>query len=88
MGLKIIIIILFIAVLISLGSAFFFLLKDQGSPSRKTLYSLGIRITLAALLMISIFYGLYTGQLGSSAPWDTGLRSSVNNAETAPLRTP
>jgi hypothetical protein len=72
MWLKVIIVILFVAVLISLSSAFVFLLKDQGSASKRTLYALGIRITLAALLLISIFYGFNTGKLGSSAPWDRG----------------
>ncbi|TQV70713.1 DUF2909 domain-containing protein [Exilibacterium tricleocarpae] len=72
MWLKIIIVVLFLAILASLSSALVFLLKDMGSQSRRTLYALGIRITLAALLMLSIFYGIYTGQLGSQAPWDRG----------------
>ena len=72
MWLKIIIVVLFIAILVSLSSALVFLLKDMGSKSKRTLYALGIRVTLAALLLISIFYGLHTGQLGSSAPWDRG----------------
>ena len=72
MWLKVIIVILFIAVLISLSSALVFLLKDMGSESKRTLYALGVRITLAALLLLCIFYGLKTGKLGSSAPWDAG----------------
>ncbi|MAZ88842.1 MAG: hypothetical protein CL693_14490 [Cellvibrionaceae bacterium] len=76
MWLKVLIVILFIAVLLSLSSAFVFLLKDMGSSSKRTLYSLGIRLTLAALLLGSIFYGLSTGQLGSSAPWDKGPQPS------------
>ncbi len=84
MWLKVLIVILFIAVLLSLSSAFVFLLKDMGSPSKRTLYSLGIRLTLAGLLLGSIFYGLSTGQLGSSAPWDKGPRASErpNTTET------
>ena len=70
MWLKVIIVVLFLAVLASLSSALVFLLKDTGNQSKRTLYALGIRITLASLLLISIFYGLYTGQLGSRAPWD------------------
>lgn len=73
MLLKIIIILLFIGVLISLSSGLVFLLKDMVSPSQRTVYALGIRITLATLLMSCIFYGLYTGQLGSQAPWDIKL---------------
>lgn len=72
MWLKIIIVVLFVAVLFSLSGALVFLLKDMGSPSRRTLHLLGIRVSLAALLLASIFYGLYTGQLHSSAPWDRG----------------
>lgn len=73
MGLKIIVVLLFLSLLISLTSGLVFLLKDIESPTKRTLYALGIRITLAALLLITIFYGLYTGQLGSGAPWDRKL---------------
>ena len=73
MELKIIIVVLFIALLISLTSGLVFLLKDIESPSKRTLYAMGTRITLASLLMGTIFYGLYTGQLGSGAPWDKKL---------------
>lgn len=72
MWLKVLIVFLFIAVLISLSSALVFLLKDMGSRSKRTLYALGIRVTLAGLLLLCIFYGFSTGQLGSSAPWDKG----------------
>ncbi|MFT7387397.1 MAG: ABC-type thiamine/hydroxymethylpyrimidine transport system permease subunit [Candidatus Endobugula sp.] len=71
--LKIIIVLLFIGVVVSLSSGLIFLLKDIESPSKRTVYALGIRISLATLLMATIFYGLYTGQLGSSAPWDIKL---------------
>jgi ABC-type thiamin/hydroxymethylpyrimidine transport system permease subunit len=73
MLLKLIIVLLFIGVVISLSSGFVFLIKDIESPKKRTLYALGIRISLAALLLGTIFYGLYTGQLGSSAPWDRQL---------------
>ncbi len=72
MLLKIIIVFLFVLVLISLSRALFFLLKDQQEPKKRALYALGIRISLAALLLLCIFYGLASGQLGSSAPWDKG----------------
>jgi hypothetical protein len=72
MWLKIIIVVLFLAVLASLSSALIFLLKDFGAPeSKRTLYALGIRIGLAVLLLICIFYGFQTGLLSSTAPWDT-----------------
>lgn len=71
MWLKIIIVILFIAVLVSLSSALMFLLKDmRETKSKRTLYALGIRVTLAALLIGCIFYGFYSGILRSRAPWD------------------
>ena len=68
--LKIIIVVLFIGLVISLSSSLIFLLKDFQSQKKRSLYALGIRIGLAALLMITIFYGLATGHLGSNAPWD------------------
>jgi len=70
---KILVVILFIGVIASLTSGLIFLLKDIESPTKRTLYALGIRITLASLLMGVIFYGLYTGHLGSNAPWDKRL---------------
>ncbi len=71
MLLKAVIVILFVAVVASLTSGLVFLLKDMsGEDSKRTLYALGIRITLAVALMASIAYGLYSGQLGSRAPWD------------------
>lgn len=74
MWLKVVIVILFLAVLVSLSSALIFLLKDFGAPeSRRTLYALGIRIGLAALLLLAIFYGFYSGILSSTAPWDAGV---------------
>lgn len=71
MWLKMIILVLFIGILISLSSALGFLLKDTNLPeSKRTLYALGIRITLAVLMMLCIFYGFYSGMFHSQAPWD------------------
>lgn len=84
MWLKAFIVILFVLVLISLSSALVFLLKDSGSDSKRTLYALGIRISLAALLILSIFYGFYSGQLGRSAPWDSGSLTNQNPTQHQP----
>ncbi len=71
MWLKVLILLLFVAIVVSLTSGMNFLLRDAGVPeSKRTLYALGIRITLAALLLLCIFIGLYTGILSSQAPWD------------------
>lgn len=71
MLLKAIIVLLFIAVLLSLTSGLVFLVKDLSSnESKRTYYALAIRISLATALMSTIAYGLHTGQLGSRAPWD------------------
>lgn len=69
MWLKIIIVILFVLLCISLFSGFFMLMKDKGTTMR-TWNSLSVRLVLAILLMSTLFYGVYTGQLGSKAPWD------------------
>ena len=72
MILKIVIIILLIGVIASLFSGLVFLFQDSDKPeSRRTLHALGIRVTLAAALLATIFYGFSTGQLrmGSNAPW-------------------
>ena len=73
MLLKIIIVLLFIGVLISLSSALVVLMKDVGNPRRRTLYALGIRVVLATALIGTIAWGIYSGQLGSQAPWDKQL---------------
>ena len=53
--LKIIIVVLFIAVLASLSSGLWFLLNDDSSKKR-TMYALGVRITLAGLLLVTVAY--------------------------------
>ena len=65
MPVKSIIIILIIGILLSLASSLFFLFKDRGEGKR-TVYGLGIRVTLAILLIILVAYGLSTGELGNS----------------------
>ncbi|MDH2431559.1 hypothetical protein WH50_24195 [Pokkaliibacter plantistimulans] len=70
MFLKSLIILLVVLMLISLGSGLYFLMVDQGKAHQKRLLtSLTLRVTLAALLLLLIFYGFYTGQLHSQAPW-------------------
>jgi hypothetical protein len=69
MWLKIIVVVLFIANLVALGSAFVTLTKDQGKGGKQTAKLLLLRVSLAALLLLVIVYGFYTGQLGVSAPW-------------------
>lgn len=72
--LKVIIFVLLIAVIASLTTGFYFLVKDQGESSKKRLYyALGIRVSLALLLMATVAYGIATGQIGSQAPWDQEL---------------
>ena len=65
MTVKPIIILLIAGILVSLASSLFFLFKDRGQGKR-TVYSLGIRVTLAILLIILVAYGLSTGELGNS----------------------
>lgn len=66
--LKIIIFILLVAIIISLASGAVFFFRDQGE-NKRTMYMLGIRITLAVLLILCLVYGLATGQLVMYAPW-------------------
>ena len=56
--------------MVSLGSGLYFLIVDQGKPdSKRTVYSLGFRVTLAVILVILVTIGLITGELGNSVPW-------------------
>lgn len=61
--LKVLIALVFIAMLTSLLAGAGFLLSDN-SQSRRLLTSLKIRVALAALLIILLLYGFYAGGLG------------------------
>lgn len=78
MTIKIIIVVLFIGLVISLSTSLFFLAKDQGNAKKRTAYTLGIRVTLAVLLLSTIGYGFATGQLKSTAPWDKTLHPEAS----------
>lgn len=82
MWLKVVIVVLFVALLISLFTGLGFLIKNQGKDqqSRALWNALSVRLILAGLLLGCIFYGVFTGQLGSRAPWDARL---ANDPETA-----
>jgi hypothetical protein len=70
---KAVIVLLMLALVVSLGSGFYFLMTDQGAKDkRRTFHSLGVRLALAASLMATIIYGVATGQLGHRNPWDAG----------------
>ena len=83
--LKLIIFILLLGVIASLSTGFYFLVKDQGNERKRLLYALGVRISLAALLLGVIIYGIATGQLGSQAPWDAQLHPErlIDTPETS-----
>ena len=71
--LKVAIVLLMVALVASLGSGFYYLMIDQGDKTKKrTLHSLGVRVSLALALMGLIIYGVGTGQLGHGTPWDRG----------------
>ena len=67
MWLKPLIAVVIILIFLSLFSSLFFLFKDQGKGKR-AVYTLGVRVSLAALLVMLVAYGLYTGELGNSVP--------------------
>ena len=80
MFLKALIVILLVCVIASLFSGLYFLFKDTGRRnSKRTWYALRVRVVLASALLLTIFYGFYSGQLtmGASAPW--------HNFESRPL---
>ena len=92
MWLKVVIVILFVALVISLFTGLSFLIKDRTAERRssRTWYALSVRLILASLLMGFIVYGVYTGQLGSNAPWDARYADKLSPppaAEPAPATT-
>lgn len=73
MALKFTVLILLIAMIASLFTGFFFLIKDRNDSRMRLVIALGIRISLATVLIGTLAYGIMTGQLGSNAPWDQEL---------------
>lgn len=66
--LKVAIVLLLLATLVSLFSGLFFLVKDQGHGSR-VVNSLTVRVVLAAATLALVARGFYSGELNSHAPW-------------------
>jgi hypothetical protein len=76
--LKTVFAVLMLALLASLGSGLYFLMVDQGDKTkRRTVNSLGVRLTLAIGLAALIVYGIASGQLGHRNPWDAGPRPAT-----------
>lgn len=66
--LKAAIVLMLIATVISLFSGLFFLVKDD-SRSDRLAKALTVRVCLAAITVILIAWGFYSGQLVSHATW-------------------
>lgn len=66
--LKIIILLLLLATLISLFSGLFFLVKDEGRGTR-VVNALTVRVVLTSITVGLIAWGFYSGQLISSVNW-------------------
>jgi len=67
---KLIIAVLFIAMLASLTTSFAYLMTDQGQgEQRRTYLALGVRLVIAVSLITTIIFGISTGQLNFGAPW-------------------
>jgi len=80
--LKFVIVLLMVLLLVSLASGAYFLMIDQGDRQRRrTLHSLGVRLTLALGLMGLIVYGVASGQLGHRNPWDGGPRGAAQQGQ-------
>jgi len=57
---KLLVLAILIAIFISLAGGLFFLAKDQGK-TRRTMYSLTVRVALSVSLFILLFIGYMTG---------------------------
>lgn len=80
--LKIAIVLLSLGLIASLGSGFYYLMVDQGDKTkRRLLHSLGVRLGLTATLIAVVVYGVATGQLGHSNPWDSGPRAAATKPQ-------
>lgn len=68
MWLKLAILILLAALVASLFSGLFFLMKDTERGSR-LVSALTVRITLTVAVVALIAYGFWSGQFGWNTPW-------------------
>lgn len=68
MWLKLVILALLLAILVSLFSGLFFLVKDTDGQSR-LVNALSVRITLTVAVMVLIAYGFWSGQFTWNTPW-------------------
>ncbi|MHA7878714.1 MAG: DUF2909 domain-containing protein [Saccharospirillum sp.] len=68
MLLKIILIVLILAMLLSLTGALVSLFKNE-QDSKRTVKLLTIRVTLASLIILVMIIGFVTGELNQTAPW-------------------
>jgi len=66
--LKAAIVLMLIATMASLFSGLFFLVKDDSHSSR-LVKALTVRVSLAAITVILIAWGFYSGQLVSHVTW-------------------
>lgn len=82
MWLKTVIVILFIALVISLFTSLNFLIQDREVTTKRsfrTWNTLSVRLILGVLLISFLFYGVFTGQLGSNAPWDARYSDKIES---------
>lgn len=68
MWLKLAILILLAALVASLFSGLFFLMKDT-ERSDRLVSALTVRISLTVAVVVLIAYGFWSGQLGWNTPW-------------------
>lgn len=78
---KIILIVIFVSILISLATSVFFLVKDK-SGSNRTAKSLTVRAALSGILFLMLIYGFFAGLLkphGLMLPAKTPQQAVIEN---------
>ncbi|MEX0622849.1 DUF2909 domain-containing protein [Saccharospirillum sp.] len=68
MLLKVIMVVLIIAMLLSLSGALVALFKDE-PDSKRMVKLLTIRVSLAVMIVVVLVYGYVSGELTQGAPW-------------------
>ena len=58
-----------IAMLISLFSSAAFMVKDKKGAMTRSFMALRVRVVIAGLLLLTLAYGLYSGQIEVNSPW-------------------
>lgn len=80
---KLILIILFLAMIFTLFQALYFMNKDQGSNNNRTVWALTARVGIWVVMIIFLVVGMYTGLFKPRNPFPTQAKPPITQTQPA-----